>query len=205
MIDFINQPSDRPGRPRSARADQAIIQAALELLIEQGYDQMSMEAIAARASVGKTTVYRRYASKDEVVAAVLATVHQPVEIPDTGNTLNDLLLLGAAFRESTVTSVVFPVVRQLLSLASSNPELFNIFNRQIIEPRQEILKTILRRGIERGEIRTDINLDLLVSNLLGAIIYQVLFRLEPGERPSQEFIERTIRLVIEGIQTQLNE
>ena len=188
-------PADRPGRPRSARADRAILKAALDLLIEQGFDLMSMEGIASRAGVGKTTIYRRYASKEEVVAAVLSQVHTPMEMPDTGDLLQDLLQVAEAFRDASVSSIVFPVIRQVLGLASTNPRLFEILNQQVLEPRRAFLKKILQRAVERGQARGDADLDWVIRSILGVVFFHALFELEPNQAPTQEFVERLIHFV----------
>ena len=91
MNDSQNDSDKKPlGRPRSAQSHQAMLQATLELLAEVGFDALSIEAIALRASVGKTTIYRRYKGKAELVADAIEQVRETVVIPDTGNFWNDL-------------------------------------------------------------------------------------------------------------------
>ena len=75
------------GRPRSIQSHRAMLQATLELLAEVGFDTMSIEAIAARAGIGKTTIYRRYASKAELVADAIESIRAEIVIPDTSNPL----------------------------------------------------------------------------------------------------------------------
>src|SRR5580704_5442851 len=75
----------RPGRPRSEQAEQAIIDAALELFGERGVEGVCVEAVAARAGVGKATIYRRWPSKEELLIAALGTTRAPLDDPDTGN------------------------------------------------------------------------------------------------------------------------
>jgi AcrR family transcriptional regulator len=87
----MNNPDRKsPGRPRSVESHQAMLQATLELLAEVGFDGMSIDAIAARAGVGKTTIYRRYVSKEELVADAIESVREEVVIPDTGNLQDDI-------------------------------------------------------------------------------------------------------------------
>jgi len=80
----------RPGRPRSVESHQAILQATLDLLGEVGFDCMSIDAIAARAGVGKTTIYRRYSSKEELVASAIESLREEIVIPDTDSLWGDL-------------------------------------------------------------------------------------------------------------------
>ncbi|MGH2503871.1 MAG: helix-turn-helix domain-containing protein, partial [Ktedonobacterales bacterium] len=79
----------RPGRPRSAQADQAILDAALELIAQEGIQGMSIEGVAARAGVGKTTIYRRWPNKDALALDALRTVKPPIVSFDTGNLRSD--------------------------------------------------------------------------------------------------------------------
>src|SRR5260370_18750172 len=83
----------KPGRPRSAQAQKAIIDATLELLAEEGFQGLSIEAVAARAGVGKTTIYRRWSSKEELVMEAIRQVQIDVPVMDTGNFRNDLAAL----------------------------------------------------------------------------------------------------------------
>jgi AcrR family transcriptional regulator len=86
----MNEVNKKPGRPRSAQSHQAILRATLELLAEVGFGVMSIEAIAARAGVGKTTIYRRYTCKEELLADAIENVREEVLIPNTGNLWGDI-------------------------------------------------------------------------------------------------------------------
>src|SRR5215207_1875385 len=85
--------SGRTGRPRDPRADRAIVAATLELIAAVGVNDFRMEDVAGRAGVGKAAIYRRYASKDELVTAAIAALVSEIEVPDTGSTCEDLLAL----------------------------------------------------------------------------------------------------------------
>lgn len=173
-------PARRPGRPRSAQADRAILNAAMELLVEEGFEGMSMEGIAARAGVGKTTIYRRWSSKEEVMAAALRLLDESVAVPDTGTARADVQGLVAELMRSTQESIVWPALRRIIGTAVSSPELLEIFWGNVIGPRQAALRTILERGVARGELREDLDVGLAVDTLAGAIIFQVLFRQRAG-------------------------
>src|SRR6188472_623702 len=85
--------SRRMGRPRDPRADRAILEATLELIAVVGVSDFRVEDVAARAGVGKAAIYRRYASKDDLVTAAVAALVSEIEVPDTGSTREDLLAL----------------------------------------------------------------------------------------------------------------
>jgi AcrR family transcriptional regulator len=189
----------RPGRPRSARADRAILQATVELLIEEGFQAMSIEGIAERAGVGKTTIYRRFDSKEEIVIAALATMTGEIRIPDTGDTRQDMLLLGEAFRSQAATSIVFPIMRQLISTALTNPAVFDAFKTTLMDPRQAAIRTILERGVARGDLRPDIDVELFVDTIPGAIFFPILFKLPPGSLPPADMPARLLNQLWQGI------
>src|SRR5918996_1368135 len=110
------------GRPRSGRVHQAILQAALEEVAERGYEGLSVEGIAARAGVGKATVYRRWANRDEVLAAAAATFVRSTGVPDTGAVGSDLRWL----LQSTISvyrGLAGRVLPGLISAMTQNAEL----------------------------------------------------------------------------------
>lgn len=167
----------RPGRPRSVRAERAIHAAALELLVEQGYEGMSIEAVAARAGVGKATIYRRYDGKEALIAAALRTLNPPPDLPlpDTGSVRGDLRFLIDVLARSTLSTVLGPMIVRVASAAISTPDLQSIFLENVIAPRHAAAFAILRRGVERGELRSDLDISLVLDMIVGSIIYRVLF------------------------------
>lgn len=158
-----------------------------------------MEGIAARAGVGKTTIYRRYASKEEVVIAAITSVHAPVDIPDSGDSRQDMIELANSFRDQTITSVAFPVVRHLFGLAATHPEIMETIRNKVARPRQAAMREIIQRGIERGEIRDDIDPDIAVDMLPGVMVFRFLFNKSHEEAPSREFIVRLVDMIWNGM------
>jgi len=186
-----------PGRPRSTQVHEAILQSALQLLSEAGYERMSIEAVAAHAGVGKTTIYRRWNSKEELVVDALASVKPRQEVPDSGNVREDILLWVEAF----VTSAQTPFERQMLSLLigtlSNNPPLAERYWSKYAAPIYETLTAVLKRGQGRGEIRRDIDLTVLLDVLSGTIFYQ--FFLKPASESLLNDFKRALDLVFHGI------
>jgi AcrR family transcriptional regulator len=195
--DTITEPR-RPGRPRSARAERAIHDATLQSLTEQGYEGMSIEAVAARAGVGKATIYRRYDGKDALVAAALRTLNPApeVELPDTGSVRGDFRLLIERFAATTFGTILGPMIVRLLSAVITNPDLQPIFIENVIAPRQAAALAIIQRAVERGELRADLDIHRTLDMLVGAIIYRVLFGGTPENLP--ETIASYVDLLIEG-------
>ncbi len=169
--------SRRSGRPRSVQAERAIHDAALEMLVEQGYEGMSIEAVAARAGVGKATIYRRYDGKDALVSAALRSLNpaSDVDLPDTGSVRTDLHLLIERFAQTTFGTVLGPMIVRVLSAVITNPDLQPIFIENVIAPRKAAALALFQRGIERGELRPDLDLDRALDMLIGAIVFRVIF------------------------------
>jgi AcrR family transcriptional regulator len=140
----------RPGRPRSPEAHAAILRAALELTAESGLRGLSMEAIAARAGVGKATIYRRWKTKEALFADALRTIAVAPDIPDTGTVRGDI------------------------EEASGDPELLKALDTALLGPRRATIGAILRRGVARGELREDLDVDLVTDMLMGPLVARLL-------------------------------
>jgi AcrR family transcriptional regulator len=189
----------RPGRPRSARAERAIYDATFQLLVEQGYEGMTIEAVAARAGVGKATIYRRYDGKDALVADALRTLNPAadVELPDTGSFRSDFRLLIERFAATTFGTVLGPMIVRLLSAVLTNPDIQPIFVANVIAPRQAAALTIIQRAVERGELRPDLDTQQALDMLVGAILYRVFFgNDDPADLPAA--LVGYVELLVEG-------
>lgn len=161
-----------PGRPRDSRADAAILEAALELLAEVGPTGLSVEEVAARAGVGKSTIYRRWPTKDDLVVASLGALTLRLPEPALGESARDSLVsfVRAWWHQygDTHNGMVF---QRVLAHAKSNPRLFASFYDEVIEPRRELFRAALGRGIESGELRADADIELLITLVIGTSVY----------------------------------
>ncbi|QLE40027.1 TetR/AcrR family transcriptional regulator [Nostoc sp. C052] len=185
------------GRPRSIHADQAILQATLDLLAEVGYENMSIEAIASRAGVGKTTIYRRYTSKEELVADAIESLRDDVAIPDTGSFWGDMdILINNAAKK-----IDSPLGRQTLALiistASSNPQFAEVYWTKYTKLRREALSKVLERAKSRAEIHKDADIELIIDLLSGSLYYALIFK--PITEPVEAYMRRTMNLLLKGI------
>lgn len=189
-----NTGKKQPGRPRSVRSHQAILQAALELLGEVGFDAMSIEAIAARARVGKTTIYRRYASKEELVADAIESIREEIVLADTGNLQSDI----DALIESTAQITLSPLGRQtiatIVSSASSNSKFAQIYWTKYLQPRRKAFAVILERAKIRNEIPADLDSDLVFDAMSGIMLYALIFQPNPDDWTVS--VRRTINLLL---------
>jgi AcrR family transcriptional regulator len=162
-----------PGRPRSPEADTAIVQATIELLTDVGYRSMTMEQVRARSGVGKATIYRRYANKDELVRAAMVHLHHDVPVPDdTGSLRGDLELVLEAVVGAALETGAGHVVPRLLGESAADPELQRLFYDNLVAPRRRVMRTVFERAVERGEVRDDLDLDLIMDLLVGSIMYR---------------------------------
>ncbi|MEH2014776.1 TetR/AcrR family transcriptional regulator [Nostoc sp.] len=194
MSNQINSPS---GRPRSIHADQAILQATLDLLADVGYQSMSIEAIASRARVGKTTIYRRYTSKEELVADAIESLRDDLAIPDTGSFWGDMdILINNAAKK-----IDSPLGRQTLALiistASSNPQFAEVYWTKYTKLRREAFSKVLERAKSRGEIHKDADVDLIIDLVSGSLYYALIFK--PTTEPVRAYMHRTMNLLLKGI------
>jgi AcrR family transcriptional regulator len=160
-------------RPRSAESHAAILQAAIELFVDGGLQGTSIEAIAARAGVGKATIYRRWKTKEDLFAEALRTVALPLPDPDTGTLRGDVIAV-AAFNLGNLPRKAALLMPRLMVEGADDPELFTVMREVLVDPRRRVFKDILRRAIGRGELRADLDLDDATDMLIGPLIYEIL-------------------------------
>lgn len=189
-----------PGRPRSVKSHQAILKATLELLGEIGFETMSIEAISARAGVGKTTIYRRYNSKEELVADAIENIRQDVIIPNTGNLWSDLdeLIDNAAL--ITLSPLGRQTVAMIISSASSNSQFAQIYWTKYLQPRREAFAAVIERAKTRNEIQTDLDSDLVFDSMSGIMLYALIF--QPTAESWSEYVRRALHLLFSGALSQ---
>jgi AcrR family transcriptional regulator len=188
--------SVRQGRPRSAQAHQAILDAAVALFVEEGLEGMSVEAVAARAGTGKTTIYRRWPSKEELVIDAIAQRFAAAPAVDTGGVRGDLLLLGRELHglmSASATGGVFP--RMAVEVARRS-RLGRLYGKRVIGPRRAALEAAVRRGVRRGELPEDADVELTVDLLVGALL---LRRLTGRLRRSNTTPERAVDIILAGL------
>lgn len=187
----------RQGRPRSAEAHQAILDAAAALFIEEGFDAMSVEGVAARAAVGKATIYRRWPSKEDLVIDAIAQLFAEAPRPDTGSVRDDLVQMGRDLHllmSSSVTGGVFPPMAAEVARSS---RLGRLYGERVIGPRRAGLAEAIRRGIERGELPMNTDAELAIDMVVGTFLLRRLtHRLKRSDRA---VAERAVDLILSGL------
>jgi AcrR family transcriptional regulator len=188
-----------PGRPRSAEADAAILGATLALLAEVGPTGLSVEEVASRAGVGKTTIYRRFPTKDDLVAASLASLNEslPTEVGE-GSTRDVLVgMVTGWWAQQLEGGTSGQLFHRVLAHAKRNPEMFCSFYDQVIEPRRDLYREVIRRGVARGELRADTDVELMTTLIISSSVYTLQMRASgrdasPGAGPA-EFVDAILR------------
>jgi AcrR family transcriptional regulator len=163
----------RPGRPRDARADEAIIEATLHLLGQGGIAGVSIEAVASTAGVGKATIYRRWPSKEALVLhAMLIGTEQP-PTPDTGSLRGDLEAYLLDLVERIQAFRHQDVLPHLVGAGSYDPAVRSAL-AEYTRARQAPMRTVLQRAAARGDLSPGTDQDVFIDAVLGAINYRRL-------------------------------
>jgi AcrR family transcriptional regulator len=171
IAECLEAPCHR-GRPRDGRIDLDITSAALAALAEHGFDRFSVEEVATRAGVAKTTVYRRFGTRDELILGALERLNDdlPAE-PGTGPVRDRLVEILGAIRRRTPDSMRGRILTQAVGEADRDPGLARLVHERVLVPRQDMLRNVIRAGIESGELREDIDLDVVVPVLVGPMLH----------------------------------
>jgi AcrR family transcriptional regulator len=184
----------RPGRPRSEQADQAIIDATLEVFAESGPDGLCIEQVAARAGVGKATIYRRWSGKEELLLDAIGALRTPLPQPQGRSVRADLAtLVEALCREAADPRRA----RQFALLHGDGlkyPRLLARYNQIVMEPRRELIRSVLRRGVATGELRETTDVDAAMFLLSGAVLaWGGPTREQSGARYARRVVEELLR------------
>jgi len=159
---------------------------------------MSVERVASEAGVGKTTIYRRYASKEELAVAAVGILRDDFgPPPNTGNTRTDIIQIIVQNQVALEHGPGFAIIGALLVEERRNPALLELFRERIIRPRKDEAVMVLQRGVDRGEIRADVDLEVAVHAMVGAMFARHIL----GDLESIKRIEETVDIVWTGLAT----
>ena len=183
-----------PGRPRRVEVDQAILEAAVELFAEGGLDGLTVEGVAARANVGKATIYRRYPGKvDLVIAASRSFTVDGGDAPDTGTTRGDLRALVDWLVAMLTTTPLGRALPMMVADRARVPELAEA-HRALIAEKRARHRGVLQRGVDRGDLRADADLELVIDSYVGPIFYRFLISDAPlDDAFADELVEHVLR------------
>ena len=183
----------RRGRPRSQEADQAILAAALELFAERGPDALGIEQVAARAGVGKATIYRRWRGKEDMLLDAIGSLRSQLPVPQGRSVRADLIaLLDWICREAAD-----PRRARLFALLQGEgaryPRLLARYLDTVVEPRREVVASVLRRGVATGELRENTDIDAAALLLNGAVLASMSGQAQADGRYARRLVEELMR------------
>jgi AcrR family transcriptional regulator len=195
----VSAPSEtaaRRGRPRSDEAHQAILTAALEEVFAVGFRALGIDAIAARAGVGKATIYRRWPNKAAVVMdAFLAEVGPGTGFPPAPRAI-DRIRMQMEAQSKAFRSKYGVLIKSLLGEAQFDPELAEAFRERWIMPRRRLAREVLVEAIQQGELRDDVDVEAAIDMLYAPIYY----RLQIGTGPiSEKYVDGILEQVMDGL------
>jgi AcrR family transcriptional regulator len=188
-----------PGRPRSEQAHSAILRSTLKLLGQNGFSELTIESVAARAGVGKATVYRWWPNKAALIAdAFASSTTRKLHFPDTGSVRADM---SQQMRQviKIFNSRRGRIVSAILGGGQSDRDLIAAFRERFLWPRRREAYATLKRGILRGELHKDVDMDLLLDSLYGPIYMRFLIR---HDKLTPEFVDSLCELVMRGADPQ---
>ena len=180
-------------RPRvEGDREAAILSATLEVLVDVGYDRLTMDAVAARAKASKATLYRRWSTKLRLVMDALHTTKEPPTQIDTGSLRGDLQQLFCGMG-GVVDPQAVAVFGSVITAVARDREFAETYRREFIGPRLEVSKQLWQRALQRGELREDLDLSLFEPALAGIVLHRVLVM---GEQPSEDLVTRVIDQIV---------
>jgi AcrR family transcriptional regulator len=187
----------RSGRPRSEKRKAAILAAAGDLMMEGGLRAATMEAIAARAGVGKATVYKWWPSRGAVaLEGFMLRAADSWTLPEGVSAAEALRILAVATVRLFTGSPAGPLMRALAADAQSDPEIAKALREQWFAPRRAVAAEIVREGMRSGDLRADLDLPATLDLVFAPVYYRLLFSHEPLD---EAFAERTVAQALAGI------
>jgi AcrR family transcriptional regulator len=181
---------------RGAATEQAILQATRELLAEGGVQHLTIEGVAARSGVAKTTIYRRYRDKDDLALSVVLDMVEQVMLPQLGDTRAELVQFVSAAVHQLGSTLMGRVMQGLVSDLAVDPELAAAFQERVVSVRDAEVARLVARGIERGDIAADVDEQLAHELLIAPVYYRLLLS---GHPLDHAFAERIVDAALRAL------
>jgi AcrR family transcriptional regulator len=195
----------RRGRPRDAGVDERVLTVTWDLLLAKGYAGLNVDEVAERAAVAKTTLYRRWPTKDHLVLAVVTRVIPPVHAPDTGDLCHDLTVFAVGLTAvlhryrtaGPADGASAGTAAELVAAAARHSDIGDLV-RALHARRHGMALARLRRASEQGDLRAGLDHALLIDQISGPIYYRVLIT---GQTADRGYAERLVKAVLDGALT----
>ena len=185
----------RPGRPRDARVDQQIVEATLAELADKGFGGASIESIAARAGVGKATIYRRWPNREALLQFVALQVTDVVEGADTGDLRKDLVAVFTPLASQFYVSGAGALLPDLVAEAARDPKIRDLL-QELAAERREVAVAAFERARDRGELRRGVDIDMVVDMVAGSFLYRFLLL---GEQLDEATAQSAVDVALRGV------
>ena len=182
------------GRPRSDRVHRAILDAARELLIRDGFTRLRLEHVAAAAGVGKATIYRRWPTKEDLAQALLQDLASPhIAIDDVGDTRAEMLAAVTNPMRAITDTNFGPVILALMSQIAGNPKLGDPFRQTVVQARRDAVAEMVARGIARGDLCPDADPDVATELLVGPVYFRLVFGGDLDDAFANSIVDNVMR------------
>jgi AcrR family transcriptional regulator len=188
----------RRGRPRRAAARRAIVGAALRLLAERGFQAATMDAIAARAGVGKNTIYRRWSSKEELIADAIRELTSELDVEEEGEIYDQLLARIRDFTHVFADPLLGRLLPGLLGELERNPAFAAAYAERIVTPRYERIIELLREAVARGELDERADPEVIADLLIGPPLLRLRFPFGLPDLP-ERYPEEVLETIWRGL------
>ncbi|MFC5406469.1 TetR/AcrR family transcriptional regulator [Cohnella soli] len=186
------------GRPRNVEAQNSILSASYELLVEHGFAAVTVDKIAERAQVSKATIYKWWPNKAAVVMdGFLYASKARLPLPDTGSALKDILV-HATNLALFLTSREGIIITELLGEGQFDSGLAEAYRERYFRPRRLEGRNLLEKGIERGELKQDLDIEVSIDLIYGPIFYRLLVT---GEKLDESYVQHLVTSAFEGIRS----
>ncbi|WP_419394110.1 TetR/AcrR family transcriptional regulator [Cytobacillus praedii] len=186
------------GRPRNVEAQKSILSASYELLLENGFQFVTVDRIAERAQVSKATIYKWWPNKAAVVMdGFLYAASERLSVPDTGSAYNDIQI-HATNLTRFLTSKEGTIIKQLLGEGQFDSGLADAYRDRYFRPRRLEARSLLEKGIDRGELKKNLNIDICIDLIYGPIFYRLLVT---GQTLDEPYVQQLVLNAFEGIRS----
>jgi AcrR family transcriptional regulator len=182
-------------RPRSEEARRKAIEAATDLIVERGVAALTIEEVAARSGVAKTTIYRHWPERPGLILDTARASFQHVGTPDTGSLRGDLMAFFGGLVRADLSGKVGRLMPCLIDAASRDPEMELLLER-LGEERQAPIMAIVARAQERGELPDDLDRRVVIGSIVGPIVFRKVIQRQPVDA---SYIEACVDVAITGL------
>lgn len=186
--------------PRTSRSDEArrkAMVAATELIVERGVGNLSIEEVAARSGVAKTTIYRHWPERGSLILDAVRSHFEHIGAPDTGSLRGDLTAYFGLMHRRDLSGRVGDIMPCIIEAAGRDPEMAELVDR-FGQERERGLTRILERARERGELTTDVDTETLMGVIVGPIVFHKVVR---RRTLTSEYVERCLDIVLGGLES----